>query len=782
MIDLAWISLLFLSLSWLGISKIYGEQPVLIYILIALILAGWSSFRASTARRSNFRSALRRAGVALLQCAVIFLFQGFVFLFAYWVFAKHHAENLFAALSGNLLSVFGVNSVVEGGDIYIFSALKTIAFSSSWEKVGLIFFLTALAGGYALLALKGAGVKKYLCLLAVTAAYSFFRYTLLLLLYASYQFHSLFWVSSVTLLTLLPYSIILARVFRGLPEVRIERIFLFRRGSVTLVAAALAFTFVFSSAAFLGWHDLGREKNGRVMVEEYHSNWEWTDEAYDENWFGERSGYNYYCFYEYISKFYHASRNTAHINRESLENVDVLILKTPTEPYSNDEISAILDFVANGGGLYMIGDHTNVFGTGSNLNQIAPDFGFSFNYDCTYELTSGSLSEYDAPRLLPHPVVAGLPHFLFATSCTLETSWLTEEIITGYGLKNLPADYSQDNFFPADTNSGLLEFGSFVQCASAYYGKGRVLAFTDSTVYSNFWMHMPGKPELLLKSLQWLNRENTMPIAPRAIAAAIALLSFTALAAFVVFTARKSKKNPSAPVILTSGVAAFFISAVLFGLHAHSLKLPEPIAPIVNICFEDEYSTAMLPKDLEGFLADMDEQISTFYVWTQRLGYVPSLQRSLEEAMDKGDMAVIVKPDKPLRNIDGIMDKIEEGAVLLILDNVSGGYANDLLERAGMAISAENMAEYADFRELKDIPLTENVAAVLGGETVIVDANGNAVLSVKNIGKGKLAVFSDPDLFFNKELGDISSNLTDKTRILTKVEFNMMRELLASQN
>jgi hypothetical protein len=518
------------------------------------------------------------------------------------------------------------------------------------------------------------------------------------------------------------------------------------------------------------------------MVEEYHSNWEWTDEAYDENWFGERSGYNYYCFYEYISKFYHVSRNTDHISRENLESVDVLILKTPTEPYSNDEISAVLDFVANGGGLYMIGDHTNVFGTGSNLNQIAPDFGFSFNYDCTYELTSGALSEYDAPKLLAHPVAAGLPHFLFATSCTLETSWLTEEVITGYGLKNLPADYAQDNFFPADTNSGLLEFGSFVQCASAYYGKGRVLAFTDSTVYSNFWMHMPGKPELLLKSLQWLNRENIVPITPRAIAAAMALLSFTALSALMVFTARKSKKNSSVLVILTSGVAAFCISAVLFGLHAHSLKLPEPIAPIVNICFEDEYSAAMLPKDLEGFLADMDEQISTFYVWTQRLGYVPSLQRSLEEAMDKGDMAVIAKPGKPLRNIGGIMDRIEEGAVLLILDNVSDGCANDLLERAGMAISAGDMAEYADFRELRDIPLTENAAAVLGGETVIVDTNGNAILSVKSIGKGKLAVFSDPDLFFNKELGDISSNLNDKTRLLTKVEFNMMRELLASQN
>jgi hypothetical protein len=776
--DLSWISLLFLSLSWFGISEVYGEQPGWPYILVAVFLAALSFRAAAARRRAGFRPVLRRVGAALLQCAVIFSLQGFVFLFAYWILAKHHAESIFAALSGSLLSVFGLRSVAENGDIYFLSAFQTVAFSSSWEKVGLIFFVMALVGGCTLLALKGAGMKKYLCLLAVTAVYAFFRYTLLLLLYASYQFHSLFWAPAVLLLTLLPYSIILARVFRGLPEARFERAFSFRKDRRAFAAAVVAFTLAFFSAAFFGWDDPGREKDGRVVVEEYHSNWEWTDEAYDENWFGERSGYNYYCFYEYISKFYHTSRNTAPISRESLTNVDVLILKTPTEPYSDDEVAAILGFVEDGGGLYMIGDHTNVFGTGTNLNRIAPELGFSFNYDCTYELTTGSLSEYEAPKLLPHPVAAGLPRFLFATSCTLETSWLTGEVITGYGLKNLPADYSQDNFFPADANSGLLEFGSFVQCASVYYGKGRVLAFTDSTVYSNFWMHMPGKPELLLKSLQWLNRENTMPVAPRVIAAAAVLLSLAALAALAFFSARGRKTFPAA-IILASGITAFFAGAFVFGVPANSVKIPEPIAPMVNICFEDEYSAAALPKDIEGFLAGADKQISTFYVWTQRLGYVPSLQRSLEEAMDKGDMAVLAKPGKPLRDIDGIMDRLEDGALLLILDNVSGGgYANALLERAGMSLKAENMADRAEFKELTDIPLTGNAAAVTGGETIIADANGNAVLSVKRVGEGKLAVFSDPDLFFNRELGEVSSNLTDKTRLLTKVEFNMIRELL----
>jgi hypothetical protein len=98
-----------------------------------------------------------------------------------------------------------------------------------------------------------------------------------------------------------------------------------------------------------------------------------------------------------------------------------------------------------------------------------------------------------------------------------------------------------------------------------------------------------------------------------------------------------------------------------------------------------------------------------------------------------------------------------------------------------MSIDAAEPAGRADFGELKDIPLTGAASAISGGTPLIRDANGNAVFSVKDLGKGKLAVFSDPDLFFNAQLGEVSSNLTDKTRLLTKVEFQMMRELLEEE-
>ncbi|MDR3120600.1 MAG: GldG family protein, partial [Clostridiales bacterium] len=561
--DYSWLSLVFSSLFWFCAFPVYEDSRIwaVPYLAAAFALAALPDWTR--------RKSLIRAGYAgLVQNVAALLPQGIVFPFCYLLFAKYHAESVVIRAVAPILNLFGVSAVIDGTTLRFDSARAPVDFAATWEKSGVFLFLLIFVGGAALLALRRARGRRYLLFAALTAGCLVLRYAALLFIYIQYPLHGIFWDRVFTLVSLLPYGFLLSFVFRadrqGLPEPprlfndpprspqdppqrshglpRLTAMFpamrsmLFPTGTFSrlsgfaALAVAASAVFALSCTAFFGFHDPGREKAGRVLVDEYHSNWEWTDEAYDESWFGERSGYNYYCFYEYIGKFYETRRNTGRITPETLSETDVLILKTPTEPYDDAEIAAVTAFVEGGGGLYMLGDHTNVFGTDANLNQIAARFGLRFRYDCTYELTSGSLSEYEAPALLPHPVVSHLPHFLFATSDTLETGWLTEDVIVGYGLKNLPADYSQLNFFPADTNTGAVEFGAFIQCAALPYGKGRVLAFTDSTVFSNFWMHMKGKPELLLGSLEWLNRENVLPIPPRAVASALMLISACLLA------------------------------------------------------------------------------------------------------------------------------------------------------------------------------------------------------------------------------------------------------------
>ena len=47
------------------------------------------------------------------------------------------------------------------------------------------------------------------------------------------------------------------------------------------------------------------------------------------------------------------------IDDETLAKCDVLVIKTPTQRYSPAEVDAVVRFVERGGGLLLIGDHTN---------------------------------------------------------------------------------------------------------------------------------------------------------------------------------------------------------------------------------------------------------------------------------------------------------------------------------------------------------------------------------------------------------------------------------------
>ena len=79
-----------------------------------------------------------------------------------------------------------------------------------------------------------------------------------------------------------------------------------KRGRWYLGIAGILFSF--SLVSYFGFHDLGRLKSGRIVIDEFHSNWEWTDRRFDTRWFGIQSVYNYYCFADYLNHFYSIER------------------------------------------------------------------------------------------------------------------------------------------------------------------------------------------------------------------------------------------------------------------------------------------------------------------------------------------------------------------------------------------------------------------------------------------------------------------------------------------
>lgn len=776
--DFLWVSAIMLSFSWTYLIHIYAKPNFTIGVLLIAFAFVIASFVLQKSNRDKF-SVRYYWMEAFKYCFFTLLSQALMLPFFYIWASRNHAQSMFAPIVSFFLNLFQMKCVCEDATLYLQTPLKRIEFLSTWEKFGIFYLFLFLIAIIVNLFLKKEKKTSYLMFSAITLCYFILRYVFLIILYGTYFMHSIFWERVLTFVTFIPLIFLLMSI-RTRPleyiDMKWEKEFDFYKK----ISAVLSFLLAFSYILFLCNPAIGIQKKGRVLIDEFHSDWEWTTQAYDEYWYGERSGYNYYCLYEYIDKFYQTARNYDIIDAQLLKNYDVLILKTPTKAYTDEEIRDIVDFVKRGGGLYLIGDHTNVFGTGIHLNQLAKHFDLRFRYDCTYELERGNLSEYQRPLLFAHPVVQELPLFLFATSDTLQAPWYAEDIIVGYGLKNLQADYSQKNFFPEDQNDSNLEFGLFLQSAGVRYGRGRVLAFTDSTVFSNFWMFMRGKPQLLLSSIHWLNHENLFEKFD--LKQFFAFLLFVSLLLNIFWRARE-KSNFSPSLFWSFALLGAFLSIFSVSIINHRMnELPQPIKPLIQIGFDREYSDYKLPDTIEGFESQTHLHLTTFYVWMQRLQYIPKTYEKLLKSIKSSNITVIAKPKSSLKHVDSILKEVEKGAFILILDNVkSGAFSNILLERANMKLVDVQMTQFAEFEEIVQIPLTENACSVEGGEVLISDGNHHSVFSMKRVGNGMIAVFADPDLFYNHHLGDVSMNLTPKTQLISNLQFKIMKYLISQQ-
>ena len=171
-------------------------------------------------------------------------------------------------------------------------------------------------------------------------------------------------------------------------------------------------------------------------------------------------------------------------------------------------IEAIERFVKHGGGLLMIGDHTNVFKSSTYLNDVARQLGFTYRNDLLFHVGDPYEQPYRAAAVV-HPAVAHVDKLDLAVSCSIDPglNW-GRAAMTGRGLWNLQADYQTSNYHPPAEYRPEMRVGPFVQLWATRYEKGRVLAFTDSTIFSNFCTFQPGKAELMLNMLGWLNHRS----------------------------------------------------------------------------------------------------------------------------------------------------------------------------------------------------------------------------------------------------------------------------------
>lgn len=391
---------------------------------------------------------------------------------------------------------------LAGGLITFWDGRGLEAVRVTFEGLGLyeVWFIAVGIATAGLLLGWSSRPAGFLKVLGLVVCYALFRFTVLVALAVEFERPDLMWRPAVALASYLPLAPLLAGAAGpGRAELRVS----IRR---LAIAAALGLAFLAVATFPLEWLKSysGGPVRVSVLIDETHSDWEWAAEPFDTASFGIRAEYNYYCLATYLGEFSDVSVRADSVTPECLHDFDVLIVKTPTEAYSPPEIDAIVKFVAGGGGLFLVGDHTNLFGMTTYLNAIAERFGMRFRSDDTFDLASGAFSSHVPMGFWTHPVMRGVRGFKFLTSCTIEGGPGVEPIMPGVGLGSEDGDYGHPNFFGNISYDLADRFGVFLQAAARRFGRGRVLLFTDSTCFSNFCMFAPGTPEVARRFLEYL--------------------------------------------------------------------------------------------------------------------------------------------------------------------------------------------------------------------------------------------------------------------------------------
>lgn len=526
-----------------------------------------------------------------------------------------------------------------------------------------------------------------------------------------------------------------------------------------LVALAVA---LFTAAIY--WDPVGTRREGRVMVVERHSTWEPTTKAYDTTWYGEPAGYNYAAIYDYLGQYYQMSRllEKDKIDEQTLAGCDVLVIKTPTARYSPDEVKAVLQFVEQGGGLLLIGDHTNIDRMGTTMNDIARRMGFIFRDDLLFGFGDSPYDQHYEFPATPHPIVQHLPPMDFAVSCSIDPGYSRgRAAVANTGLWSMGPDYHADNYHPVPQHCPEMRYGAFVQVWAAPYGRGRAVAFTDSTIFSNFCVFQPGKAEMMLGMVEWLNHA-APPVNPRPW---LLLLGLVPLALGL----WKVRGRPQAWLVLLAAGACGWVVASTAVTAAQRWAMPTPqcVRSQMRVVIDRNISNAPLSEgpDTTGNGAGY----GLLEQWIPRLGCYTVREKGA--AVFSGNALVVICPERSVSDEfrEQITNYVHNGGKLLVIDSPenTSSTANSLLWPFGLSIHHDR-AWKGQLSTTTQLPMLDVTQAneVVGG-TPVAKLDKLPVIATAKYGDGAVMAIGCGSLWNDKRMGEhwmLEPNATVKAR------------------
>lgn len=427
----------------------------------------------------------------------------------------------------------------------------------------------------------------------------------------------------------------------------------------------------------------------------------------------------------------------------------VLVITNLDEDLGAETRARIWKFVADGGALWVLGDHTFIKNGRNHLNELLAPTHISLKNDSAQFFPQGWFNSYHFIQGTPFGALRddaeNRPGILVGASLDLRAP--AQPFILGrhgysdWGLEQPDGDRGYLGDFKYQPSERL---GDLVLVAGERHGKGRVLVFGDTSSF--FATNLSRSYELLRASLSWLGESNAWSLPatkPGRAAAALLLLAFAA----AMFRWRH------APV-----AAAPLAAAAALTLAGHQ---PTGLLP-----YDDAWSRnqlALIDFSHQPYASKHSSTGAGLHgvsINLLRYGLLPVTMNEWDPGMlERARYLILNAPRRPLTAADRkrITRFMENGGTVILGCGYQHAAASrQLLEPLGIAIGGIPLGRFFDkpaFQQPVSFMCAWEIAAKPPEAAVLCAYDDQRPLMIAlPVGKGKLIVIADSEFLHNRNV------------------------------
>ena len=440
-----------------------------------------------------------------------------------------------------------------------------------------------------------------------------------------------------------------------------------------------------------------------------------------------------------------------------LDRSSVLVVICPPEAFPQELKERVWKFVGGGGGLLVLGDHTDIFGSMKPLNELLEPVNVKFKFDSAY---SGRQYWHYSYEFIDHPVTQSLDEvngvLQHGTGGSLSVSRPAYPVISGKYAYGDKGDYQNLGSFLGDERyRGDERLGDLPLVAAAEYGRGKVLVFGDTSGFQN--ISVPYSYPLIFDVFEWLSTDTV--IAHQTLVLLSAAL--TALAAAVLLFGGQLKLPRT--MTLTMGVFT-----ACFVLYAWAKPEGNPPRRVPDKSYRIAYVDG---SHVGGFKLQhwADESIDGLLVNLSRNGYIPFVMRTFSpEWLKASSLYVSVAPQShytgsEMKQLDAF---VKGGGRALIAVGYEEREASEaLLGRFGFAVGdvplgaapiTDVVIESEEYQKIQQEPHFANAWPISSTDGTslhpLYTYEDFDIVATKSVGSGAVTVIGDSRFLRDKVL------------------------------